>query len=118
MTPAKYYRAPTPAVETLDDGAEVCNLKLKAGKYAYHCRMLEMAERQRNECPICHRSEGFFWEFDHQDGRGMNGSHRDDRIEIDGEWHNAALCHDCNQAKGSKRYHWLDGKYVPSKRGE
>jgi len=54
-------------------------------------------------------------EFDHQNGRGSGGGHRDDRIAIDGLFYNAALCHDCNTEKGSKRYEWRDGKYVPSK---
>jgi hypothetical protein len=41
--------------------------------------------------------------FEHQDGRGMGGGHRDDRIEIDGKPYNGAACLSCNGSKGSKR---------------
>jgi len=46
--------------------------------------------------------------FEHQDGRGMGGSHRDDRIEIDGKPYNGAAHGKCNSDKGSKRvdYHF------------
>lgn len=47
--------------------------------------------------------------FDHQVPR----IDQDDRIEVDGNWHNAAVHLRCNTKKGSKRYHWLNGKYVP-----
>jgi hypothetical protein len=54
--------------------------------------------------------------FEHQDGRGAGGGHRDDRIEIDGQWNNAAVDPDCNISKGSKRYTWFQGKYQPVER--
>lgn len=56
--------------------------------------------------------------FDHQSGRGSNSSHRDDRIEVDGEWRNAALSLASNTLKGSKRYEWRGGKYLPVERGK
>lgn len=51
--------------------------------------------------------------FEHQDGKGMGGSHQDDRIEIDGEWYNAAAHWKCNNDKGSKRFKWVGDKYQP-----
>jgi hypothetical protein len=51
--------------------------------------------------------------MDHQGGRGSGGGIRDDRTVVDGEWHNAAVHGICNTRKGSKRYSWLNGKYVP-----
>jgi len=41
--------------------------------------------------------------FEHQDGRGHGGGHRDDRIEIDGEPYNSAVHGMCNVKKGSIR---------------
>lgn len=80
----------------------------------YKDRLYEMEVRQGFRCAICERTAGSRMEFDHQDGRGMNGGHRSDEILDDkGGWINAALCHDCNTRKGSKRYQWIDGKYVP-----
>jgi hypothetical protein len=73
-----------------------------------------MLERQGMACAICGSPLIFLWaEFDHQAGRGMNGAHRDDRILIGGEWHNSALCRPCNSVKGSRRYSWQDGQYLP-----
>jgi hypothetical protein len=51
--------------------------------------------------------------MDHQDGRGHGGGIRDDRTIVNGEWHNAAVHGICNTRKGSKRYRWVNGKYVP-----
>jgi hypothetical protein len=93
------------------DGAEALGSDA-ADRREYKRRTQAMAERQNNECAICRK-----WltvpTFDHQWGRGHGGAFRDDRIELDGEWFNAALCPDCNHLKGSRRYHWKDGKYVP-----
>lgn len=97
----------------MPDGREVCQ-PTKIGRVEYQRRLGVMAIRQNFLCAICGQYPGFAKEtFDHQDGRGSGGSHRDDRIEIDGKWHNAALCSDCNTRKGSVRYHWQDGLYVP-----
>lgn len=92
---------------------EVCELKTADGQRCYRGRAYDMEVRQGFKCAICTRISGSMMEFDHQDGRGMGGSNRDDRIvDADGNWINAALCHECNRLKGSKRYHWVDGKYV------
>lgn len=99
-------------VKVYPDGREVLDLNTAEGKRIYAIRRDEMGARQENMCAICR-----LWHcnlfFDHQGGRGADAKHRDDRILVDGEWHNAALCWDCNTAKGSKRYYWEDGKYVP-----
>lgn len=97
-------------VWTYLDGREVCQ-KGVAGNREYKRRIEEMRERQECHCAICSRTIAI-GTFDHQSGRGNSGSNRDDRIEIYGKWHNAALCYGCNSDKGSKRYHWLDGSYV------
>jgi hypothetical protein len=41
--------------------------------------------------------------FEHSDGRGHGGGHRDDRIEKDGQPYNSAAHYLCNQKKGSIR---------------
>lgn len=101
------------------DGREVLNTKTAAGATEYRNRKDQMFSRQKATCPLCDCV--FTWSnpstFDHQNGRGMGGSIRDDRIEIDGQWFNAALCVPCQSLKGSRRYHWVkEGvqmKYVP-----
>lgn len=98
-------------VHVYPDGREVCNLKTRAGIGLYAGRTLMMQKRQGGHCALCHWYLGMT--FDHEAGRGSAGSHRDDRIEVDGRWINAALCYKCNGEKGSKRYHWVQGKYVP-----
>lgn len=107
-----------PAIKTFRDGREVCQANA-AGRREYRERKRIMVLRQNFRCGACSIDiETFTAQFDHQDGRGSGGGHRDDRIEIDGKWHNAALCSDCNTRKGSVRYHWKDNVYVPSKAGE
>ncbi len=93
-----------PAVQVFPDGREVCNLNFKRGREEYQRRKLAMYIRQRQMCAIC----GIYlfvtgWDFDHEDGRGMGGGHRDDRIEKDGKRYNAAVCSVCNMLKGSQR---------------
>lgn len=102
-------------VMTYPDGRERCN-KLNAGIAKYYGRTMDMAERQGYQCAICEKPFGIGINvptFDHQAGRGSNSSHRDDRIFIGDEWHNAALCANCNTQKGSRRYHWVGKSYVP-----
>jgi hypothetical protein len=112
--PAKYFVAPKPSVKVYPDGREVCNLRVKAGKQEYYTRTIMMLERQKMLCAICLHGIHYIWaEFDHEAGRGSGGGHRDDRIEVDGHWQNAAVCRGCNSRKGSQRYHWVDGKYIP-----
>ena len=80
----------------------------------YRTRTYEMEVRQGFKCAICTRISGSSMQFDHQDGRGHGGGNRDDRIVDDqGNWLNAALCAACNTLKGSKRYHWKNGAYIP-----
>lgn len=101
-------------VRVYPDGREVCDRMTKEGRKIYRFRTLEMRSRQGNRCPLC---PYLLFEmdatFDHQEGRGMDGSTRDDRIECEGEWINAAVHYSCNGRKGSRRFHWVDGRYVP-----
>jgi len=109
----KYFKAEPESIKTYLGGREVCQGNA-AGKREYLARTVEMWERQKGLCAICGNwIELRFAEFDHQNGRGLNGAHRDDRTVVGGNWHNAAVHHVCNIAKASKRYHWLEGKYVP-----
>jgi hypothetical protein len=71
-----------------DDGREVINLLTKAGRDEYHRRIRLMWERQNRRCCLEHVVKdcpGYLKiteaQFEHQDGKGMSGSHRDDRIE-------------------------------------
>lgn len=95
---------PAPAVRVYEGGRECCNMMTAAGKREYRRRTLEMRERQDNRCCLCHQ-----WmsvqdaTFEHQDGRGHGGGHRDDRIVKDGRWINGAAHGWCNSLKGSKR---------------
>lgn len=106
-------------VKVHPDGREVCNCRSIGGSIEYHSRTAAMEYRQHYGCAICGISR--LLTFDHQNGRGMGGSRggaiRDDRIEIDGKWFNAALCVSCQSLKGSRRYHWVKEngqmKYVP-----
>jgi hypothetical protein len=89
------------------DGREICR-KTPLGRALYRQRTLAMAFRQKWRCALCGKpmSEDDVT-FDHQDGRGMGGSRRDDRIEIDGKRFNAAAHEKCNGEKGSRRVPYL-----------
>lgn len=94
-------------------GPEICDLDTAEGRRIYEARTNEMAELQNNRCAICGRPM-FRPQFDHAAGRGHGGGHRDDRtVNSKGNRINAAVDGECNIAKGSKRYHWLNGKYLP-----
>lgn len=86
---------------------EICTDTAK-GKAEYKRRVEAMLERQDGMCglrisPLCPgRLELNQATFEHQDGRGFNGSKRDDRIERDGKPYNLAACWWCNGAKGSR----------------
>jgi hypothetical protein len=96
---------------------EVFNMKTKEGRRMYKDLLYEMEVRQNFKCAICERTAGSRMEFDHQDGRGSGGGNRTDAIiDEKGGWINAALCSNCNTLKGSKRYKWVNGKYVPVSR--
>ena len=113
MSCQKPNRLPKPAIKVYPDGREVCNMSTPLGRGEYFGRLGEMVERQMYVCALCPSDDGAY--FDHEAGRGAGGGLRDDRIVVDGHWQNAALCYSCNQEKGSKRYHWVDGEYVPCK---
>ncbi len=85
------------------DGREVC-LDNKAGRDEYVSRTKAMHERQGGICSRgTHRI--VIPTFDHSDeGRGMGGSHQDDRIyDANGNPMNSCSCMLCNGQAGSKR---------------
>ena len=92
------------AVKVFADGREVCQDTV-AGKREYENRTTQMLERQGFRCCLCGE---FVWPaevtFEHEDGRGMGGARRDDRISLpDGTWINGAAHRHCNNEKGSRR---------------
>lgn len=106
-----------PAIRIFKDGREVCDLLTKAGRDEYFRRIRAMWERQGRRCSL----EGMVKEcpgylsiseatFDHDEGRGHGGGHRDDRIEIPDAKAEGGMrkinsaCHPlCNSLKGSVR---------------
>jgi hypothetical protein len=95
------------AISVRRDGREVC----EHNGIEYKMRIIAMVKRQRGLCclyghsPHCpgHISEAEAT-FEHEDGRGMGGGRRDDRIVLpDGRWINGAAHALCNQWKGSRR---------------
>ena len=108
-----------PAVKVMKDGREICNQLTKAGRDEYERRKFAMRDRQGKRCclegiiPDC---PGFLAKadttFEHEDGRGFDGAHRDDRIEILNpktgkmEWINGAAHSVCNSKKGSRRFNY------------
>ena len=91
------------AVHVYPSGREVCQ-KNAAGEREYDNRTMQMLRRQGGVCCIC----GLYLSeleatFEHEDGRGMGGARRDDRIEVDGKWQNGAAHPVCNTEKGSRR---------------
>lgn len=89
------------------DGRQVVNTKIKAGADEYAARKRVMWERQGRLCCLCKLylkiGEAM---FEHQDGRGMNGGHRDDRIDKDGKPYNGVAHPLCNSNKGSRRINY------------
>ena len=100
-------------------GREVCS-NTTAGKAEYARRRQAMVELQGGACAICHHPFGegaFRATYDHAVPRGHGGGFRDDRIDFpNGDPRNAAVHEVCNGLKGSRRYHWIDGAYVPIER--
>jgi len=110
-----------PVVRVMRDGREVCNLLTKAGQDEYERRKFAMRDRQGKRCclegiiPGC---PGFLAKadttFEHEEGRGFNAGHRDDRIEKPdpktGEMkpYNGAAHYTCNSKKLSKRINYND----------
>lgn len=108
---ARKERASGLAVKTHRDGREEC-LRSTAGNKEYARRRAEMVIRQLGRCAMCRRS-GLDLTFGHECCR--SGGKRDDRIwDEDRKPKNAALCLACNGIQGSRRFHWLDGSFVPA----
>jgi hypothetical protein len=91
-------------IKTLRDGRQVCDLKTASGLREYKRRTEFMWLRQEGICSICieplRLDEAT---FEHDDGRGHGGGHRDDRTEINGEPYNHAVHGFCNVRKASVR---------------
>ena len=88
------------------DGREVCDTKTAKGREEYGRRKLAMFERQGGMCSLCkpsHRLDFGTATFEHSDGRGSGGKHRDDRITKDGKPYNSLACWWANMEKGSRR---------------
>lgn len=98
-------------VMTYPDGREACT-QSTAGLREYDRRTWEMTKRQGYACAMCEKAFTEYRRptFDHADGR--TSGNLDERITKDGQWYNAALCMECNGRKGSRKFHWLDGRYV------
>ena len=96
-------------VKVFDDGREVCDLSVAAGRREYRRRVELMLARQGGRCcleghaPMC---PGFLRlenaTFEHEDGRGSGGWKRDDRTEKTGLPYNGAAHPLCNGWKGSR----------------
>ena len=100
--PKLRYIRKLPAVHIFKDGREVCRFNTLAGRLEYQRRKRIMWERQKGKCFLC--GKPLAWDdstFEHEDGRGMNGAKRDDRIEKDGKPYNGAAHLFCNTRKGS-----------------
>lgn len=119
-------------VKIFPDGREVCDKMTALGRQEYKLRVEAMWFRQFGVCCLCGFLDGcpgaLFLEeatFEHEDGRGMNGAKRDDRIEKNGRRYNGAAHEQCNFKKGStfigynnRHPYTITGiESVPSKRG-
>lgn len=104
-----------------EDGREVCDLPTKAGRDEYESRKRKMWLRQSKRCCLEKHVRGcpgrLRWldaVFEHQDGRGMNGGHRDDRIERPDpdtgamKLYNGVAHPQCNMLKGSQRIDYCE----------
>jgi hypothetical protein len=113
MLPCQRKKLPRQgAVKVYDDGREVC-ANTHAGFTEYRARLAVMEIRQGGRCALSTGNCSGTLFFDHESGRGFSAAIRDDRIEVNGEWHNAALCYHHNSLKGSRRYKWVNGSYLP-----
>ena len=108
------------AVRIMKDGREICRLNIKAGMDEYVRRKRVMWERQDKRCcleglvPCCPgRLNWGEATFEHSDGRGHGGGHRDDRIEVDGKPQNGVSHPQCNIAKSSVRLSKMLEDIVP-----
>lgn len=98
-----------PAVKVMKDGREICQLNTRAGQDEYARRKEAMWERQGKLCCLCWKklAKGLMT-FEHDEGRGHGGGHRDDRIEVNGKPINGVAHPLCNVKKGSVRKSTLD----------
>jgi hypothetical protein len=109
-------KKPAIPIRVLKDGREIINLLCREGHEEYERRKRAMLARQNGICclhrhiPSCPGK--LYWKdvmFEHQDGRGLGGGHRDDRIERPdpktGEMkpYNGVAHAWCNSLKGSRR---------------
>jgi len=107
--PKDQKRSPRIGLIVYPDGREVCRRETRKGREIYRERLWLMLVRQGHRCKMCKKRLTLERAtFDHENGRGSGGGHRDDRIErldVEGKLilQNAALCYVCNMAKGSKR---------------
>lgn len=92
------------AVRQYPGGREVC-CGNKLGREEYKRRIAVMVLRQHGRCKWCLKA--LYLDdatFDHEKGRGMGGSHIDERLtDSEGNELNAAIHLVCNLAKGSRR---------------
>jgi hypothetical protein len=96
-----------PPIKVFPDGREVCIRTCLAGNEEYRARTLKMLKRQNGYCCLCNLPlRDSDATFEHQDGRGMGGSRRDDRIEKEGKPYNGAAHGWCNAEKGSRRINY------------
>ena len=102
-------------VRIFSDGREICE-NTKPGRDVYKSRREAMSERQGGLCALCALPmRPYDTTFDHERTRGMGGANRDDRIEVDGVWQNAAVHFRCNADKGSQRREYVVTQYSVDK---
>jgi hypothetical protein len=108
------------AFKTYPDGREVCRNHPEKGttegRAEYKRRLEAMLARQNGICclavhlgccagPLKLKDAT----FEHEHGRGMGGSRREDRIELpNGKWINGAACYLGNQMKSSRVIRYND----------
>ncbi len=98
-----------PAFKVMQDLREICDLTTLAGRMEYSRRLDEMWERQKSMCGLQISTHCTKYiprvraTYDHSGGRGLNGSHRDDRIWLGNVPQNMMVCSWCNALKASKR---------------
>jgi hypothetical protein len=97
----------------MPDGREICNQYTTSGRKAYRKRVEIAWTRQNGVCCLCNHCPDCPGPLaleeatlEHETGRGMNGSRRDDRMEVDGKWQNGAAHERCNVWKGSRRINY------------
>ena len=98
----------TDSLKIYSDGREVCRNNA-AGKREYASRREQMYDRDHGICCICKRKIWLRSEatFEHTEGRGLGGGHRDDRpsyVNAQGKMIRNGVAHfNCNGMKGGKR---------------